>query len=295
MKSFARVLALVVISASAFGCVSQGQYDSLRTAYLREKEQNVDMQARLEEALARANALRSAQTGPSSDADMEARLAQALQDKAKLDAALAEMEQRLRAAGMDTQIALPAELDRALRELAEQYPGLMTYDARRGMVKLSSDLTFDLGSAQVKPGVQEALAKLAQVIGGPSASQFEAWVVGHTDNVPIRRADTLAKHPTNWHLSAHRAISVMDALKRNGVPANRFMVGGYGEYRPVVPNGARGAEANRRVEIFLVASTAGAAASDMSAAPTVEPSTPVAPAPATRTTRPADEPPVMFK
>ncbi len=290
MKWFVRALCLVVVSASAIGCVSQSQYDSLRTAYLREKEQNVDMQARLEEALARANALRSAQTGP--DADLEGRLAQALQDKARLDAALAEMEQRLRAAGMDTQIALPAELDRALRQLAEQHPGLMTYDARRGMVKLSSDLTFDLGSAQVKPSVRGALAQLAQVIAGQSGSQFEAWVVGHTDNVPIRRADTLAKHPTNWHLSAHRAISVMDVIRSSGVSANRFMVGGYGEYRPVVPNGARGAEANRRVEIFLVASTAGAAAVDSAQSP------PVAPPmqdEAPRRTPTADEPPVMFK
>jgi len=37
----------------------------------------------------------------------------------------------------------------------------------------------------------------------------------------------------------------------DGVAANRMQVAGYGEYRPVVANGANGAAANRRVEIFL--------------------------------------------
>jgi chemotaxis protein MotB len=98
-------------------------------------------------------------------------------------------------------------------------------------------------------------------------------VVGHTDNVPIRRGSTAAQHPTNMHLSAHRAISVRDALNADGVTANRFMVAGYGEFRPIVTNGARGADANRRVELFLVPMTS-VAAVDASPAPRA---TPVAP------------------
>ena len=53
------------------------------------------------------------------------------------------------------------------------------------------------------------------------------------------------------HLSAHRAISVRDALVGDGVSANRMQIAGYGEFRPIVPNGPNGAAANRRVEIYL--------------------------------------------
>ncbi|NCF41171.1 MAG: OmpA family protein, partial [Planctomycetia bacterium] len=60
-----------------------------------------------------------------------------------------------------------------------------------------------------------------------------------------------AKHPTNMHLSTHRAISVRDALVKDGIAANRVQVAGYGEFRPVAENGKRGSATNRRVEIFL--------------------------------------------
>jgi hypothetical protein len=53
------------------------------------------------------------------------------------------------------------------------------------------------------------------------------------------------------HLSAHRAIGVRDVLVKDGVGADRFMIAGYGEFRPVTANGNNGAAANRRVEIYL--------------------------------------------
>jgi flagellar motor protein MotB len=65
-----------------------------------------------------------------------------------------------------------------------------------------------------------------------------------------------ARHPTNRHLSAHRAIAVARALEQGGVPGDRIMIAGWGEYRPTAPNNPRGGTpANRRVEIYLVAST----------------------------------------
>src|SRR5262249_1394324 len=58
---------------------------------------------------------------------------------------------------------------------------------------------------------------------------------------------------TNWHLSAGRAIAVEGVLEKAGVQPVRMGVAGHSEYRPVVSNPAKGgAEANRRVEIYLV-------------------------------------------
>ena len=54
------------------------------------------------------------------------------------------------------------------------------------------------------------------------------------------------------HLSVHRAISVRKALAGAGVEPARIQVAGYGEFRPIVPNGPKGAAENRRVDLILV-------------------------------------------
>ena len=53
------------------------------------------------------------------------------------------------------------------------------------------------------------------------------------------------------HLSVSRAISVRSALTPAGIDETRIQVAGYGEFRPITTNGAKGAAENRRVELFL--------------------------------------------
>jgi len=94
---------------------------------------------------------------------------------------------------------------------------------------------------------------LAGIIDSPAAADFDAVIVGHTDNIPIVKPETKAKHPTNWHLSVHRAISVMNVLRGGAVAPDRLGVMGYGEYRPAVANDTKANRAkNRRVEVYLV-------------------------------------------
>jgi chemotaxis protein MotB len=131
----------------------------------------------------------------------------------------------------------------------------MSYDRRLGLVRIRTDLTFPSGSAELRPGVQAALAELARILASREAAKYEVQVVGHTDNVPISNPQTRRNHPTNWHLSVHRAISVKDALADAGVAPVRMAVAGYGRFRPVVPNGPDGAEENRRVDVFLTSPT----------------------------------------
>ena len=253
MKTFLNLVLLTVVAFVMVGCVAQADYDRVKTALLTEKEQNADLRARLETANSEIKALREARTG--GDSDLQAKLDAALADKEAMSQKLAELEKRLRDLGA-TDVVLPGPIDQALRDLAASNPDLLTYDPRKGMVKIASDLTFDLGSTDVKASAASVLAKIAGVINMPEAARYEALIVGHTDNVRIARPDTRAKHPTNWHLSVHRSISVKDVLTKSSVAESRMCVAGYGEFRPVVPNGARGAQANRRVEIYLVPSTA---------------------------------------
>jgi flagellar motor protein MotB len=101
----------------------------------------------------------------------------------------------------------------------------------------------------LKSGATTVLAKLADILNSNSASKFEVKVVGHTDNTPVVR--TKAKFGTNLMLSVYRSASLRNALVKDGVSAGRFQIAGYGEYRPVVINSAKGSSENRRVELYL--------------------------------------------
>lgn len=263
-----KVLALFMaagLMAGMTGCVSQGVADDYRTLYRKSLEQIVELRMELEQANSAILALQNA--GP--NASQQQQLQELMAERDRLRQALQNAEQQLRQAGSEI-VMLPEELDDALRQLASQNPELMQYDPELGMVKFRSDLTFALGSAEVNAGARDTLQRLASVLRSPVASQYEVRVVGHTDNVPVENPTTKARHPNNWYLSAHRAISVRQVLEQAGVQPTRLGVAGYGEYRPVAPNGPRGAEANRRVEIYLVSMPTGAAASSAPATDTAD-------------------------
>jgi flagellar motor protein MotB len=144
---------------------------------------------------------------------------------------------------------LPKDLSDELLALANENPDVFEFDPRTGMLRFKNDFTFDSGSDQLKSGATAVLGRLATILNSPTASKFEVKVVGHTDNAPLVR--TKAKFGTNVMLSVFRSASLRNALVKDGVSARRFQVAGYGEFRPVVVNGAKGAAENRRVELYL--------------------------------------------
>lgn len=117
---------------------------------------------------------------------------------------------------------LPEALDSALKQFAKAHPGAVTYDAGRGTIKWKSDLLFNVGSDVVKESSIDALQGFTQIIMSPAGNEFEVLVVGHTDSQPIAKPETKAKHPTNWHLSAHRAIAVAFSLQKYGYAPDRI-------------------------------------------------------------------------
>lgn len=282
MKMSVSWLLLVVCILSLTGCKTP-EAERLRAMNRKSQEQIARLEQQLREKDEQIEAMRNA-PGKQDPALLE-KLNQALADRDRMKVALEDAERRIRDLGKLQAPALPAELDQALVELAASNPELMEYDSKRGMIKFRSDFTFAPGSVEVKAAAAAGLAKLAQIVNMPVAGRYEVRIVGHTDNVPIQRVK--AQHPTNWHLSVHRAIAVKDVLEKSGVSPARFNVAGYGEYWPVVPNGAKGAEANRRVEIFLVPGSGSASAGS---APTPLPAS--APAPKAA---PAAENPAEFK
>jgi chemotaxis protein MotB len=237
-------------SALLSGCITSQEYvDKLEILYRNSQEQIAELNAQLKERESDIAVLKS--TIDSQDPEVIEKLKRALASHDKLTEALAKAEDNLRQASTTSGITLDPELDAALIRLA-QSTRLISYEPQKGMLKFHSDLTFPPGSAQVGSEAANELSKLASILNARVGSQYTVRIVGHTDNVPIGRPETRAKHPTNWHLSVHRAIAVKDTLVKASVEQTRMGVSGYGEHRPISPNGPKGNPLNRRVEIYLL-------------------------------------------
>jgi chemotaxis protein MotB len=147
---------------------------------------------------------------------------------------------------------MPAGISGRLAELAERYPSLH-YDPATGISKLDTDVLFDSGDASLKPDADRVLAEIAEIFSSPEASQLKLMVVGHADAQGIKGRELRERYPTNWHLSAGRALSVADWLRKSGIPESRMGVTGFGQYQPIASNDTdESRERNRRVEIYVL-------------------------------------------
>jgi len=80
----------------------------------------------------------------------------------------------------------------------------------------------------------------------------EILIEGHSDNMPIG-SRLKAKYPSNWELSAARALAVLHYIEaKNSIAPSNLGIVGYGEYRPRSADDSReGRAQNRRVEIVI--------------------------------------------
>jgi chemotaxis protein MotB len=116
-----------------------------------------------------------------------------------------------------------------------------------------SEVLFDVGSDQIGDAGKAQLAQFAKTlleIAGKIPTEID-WILrvdGHTDTRPIYTF----KFPSNWELSAARAIAVVKFLESQGVPANRLVAAGFAENRPLDVSGNEEAyRHNRRIELKL--------------------------------------------
>lgn len=231
------------------GCVPQSRYDSVVATNRSLQEQLVATEDERSAAESLVAQLRDERSRALEDRNaMEREKNQLAEEVQRLAGDYRSLQDRIDNLDFGP---LPVDVERALTELADAHPNLISFDADRGMLRFASDLTFDLGSTEVRDAARQSLQTLAGILNNDSAAGLEAMVIGHTDNVPVSRPQTVQRHRNNITLSAHRAIAVRDVLAGEGVNGNRLMVAGWGAQRPVVPNRSGGTPENRRVEIFI--------------------------------------------
>ncbi len=116
-----------------------------------------------------------------------------------------------------------------------------------------SEIFFDSGSAELAPAGLTELDKLANALHElegriPKELSWVLRIDGHTDIRPINTST----FKSNWELSSSRSISVVKYLIGKGVPPNRLVAAGFGEFQPIAPgNGEADLRRNRRIELKL--------------------------------------------
>ncbi len=117
-----------------------------------------------------------------------------------------------------------------------------------------SEVLFPVGSDMINPAGEQEMATLAGAVLDlqreiPPEINWVLRVDGHTDNIPLSGT---GRFRDNWELSAARAISVVKFLVSQGVPAERLVAAGFGEFQPLDESDTPQArDRNRRIELKL--------------------------------------------
>jgi outer membrane protein OmpA-like peptidoglycan-associated protein len=192
----------------------------------RSRQDALKAQADAERARADAEAAKQAADAAKLAADTEAQQARAQARQAQAAAAQAEQEKA------------------ALRERLREQLNLVleTRETARGLIVNVSDVLFDTGSATLKPGAREKLARVAGILAAHPDLKIE--IEGHTDSV--------GSENFNQRLSERRADSVRAYLVQQKIPPTAVDAEGFGENRPVATNATTaGRQQNRRVELVV--------------------------------------------
>ncbi|MHA1567611.1 MAG: OmpA family protein, partial [Alphaproteobacteria bacterium] len=116
-----------------------------------------------------------------------------------------------------------------------------------------SEVLFTSGQAELELSgagqLQQLAATLRQISSTiPDDIDWVLRVDGHTDVRPI----STPQFPSNWELSSARATSVVKFLIQSGIPANRLVAAGFGQFHPLDPRDDEiGYRRNRRIEFKL--------------------------------------------
>jgi outer membrane protein OmpA-like peptidoglycan-associated protein len=195
------------------------------------EQSKVQLDARTREAM---EAKRQAEL-----AQLEARAAREGQMSAEQQAQLAQQEAaRARESAESSQRSAEqsAERERALQQQ------LGAKETDRGLVLTLNDLLFETNKAQLQPGGNRSIDKLAAALR--QYPERRVRIEGFTDSV--------GENDYNQRLSEQRAQAVRQALIDKGIAADRIDVHGYGEEYPIATNAtASGRQLNRRVEVVI--------------------------------------------
>jgi chemotaxis protein MotB len=273
-----RWLVVLALAGVASGCVKKGTHQRTLEELAAERAESEETADRMQTELARRDArevrLREQMEDLQDEIDRlieevgmqerETIRREQARDEARLEAQ--RLEALLNARGAQAQqlqsrLNQLAAVEQEIRERNQIYEevlsrfrslidaGRLSVSISRGrmVINLPQDILFPSGSATLETGGQGTLREVAEVLAAIEDRRFQ--VEGHTDTQSI----STVEFPSNWELSAARALSVVKLLVREGVDPVTLSGAGYGEFQPVATNETpEGRRLNRRIEIVML-------------------------------------------
>ena len=226
-----------LVAAALAGCgVEQSKYQ----AAVEQGEQQQKAAEELQKKLTQAN-------------ENVTRLQDALaiaESKATTDEQKAQLEEAKRAVEeANSRTKLQADLLARFKKMIDA--GALKVTVRHGQLVLAlrNDILFETGETELKPEGKKAIQEVGAALRTLKGKRFQ--VAGHTDSAPIVTKKK-EQFPTNWELSAARAITVVKLLTASGVNPASLSAAGYGPNDPVASNATPDGQAkNRRIEVTL--------------------------------------------
>ena len=150
---------------------------------------------------------------------------------------------------------MAGEITRLIRESGLDRVMSAERDSRGVVLRVRGQLLFDAGNDRIRPQSLVFLDEIAQLA---QRFPYAVLIEGHTDDEPV----SSESFPSNWHLSAARAIAVLRYLNRaGGIEESRLSAAAMADQRPLVPNDSSEHRAiNRRVEFVFTRASVEAAA-----------------------------------
>jgi chemotaxis protein MotB len=176
-------------------------------------------------------------------AQLEGNLELARKENARLRQQVSTLEARQEAREKAYQ-----ELLADLRPLIDRGVLKVSLVGERVTIGMASDVLFASGSAELSSDGATNVLELARALR-LRAADHDFQVEGHTDGAPI----STPQFPSNWHLGAARALTVVRAMVEAGFPAANLSAASFGSEQPVAPNASEAGRAqNRRIEVVLL-------------------------------------------
>jgi chemotaxis protein MotB len=122
------------------------------------------------------------------------------------------------------------------------------------VLNLASGAMFKPGSAEVRAEIMPLMKEIAGTLANERFKNYQIEIQGHTDDTPVRTQ----QFPTNWDLSAARALATLKAMSDLGLSQSRMKIAALADTAPRVPNHSDSGKPypenqaiNRRVEIHV--------------------------------------------
>jgi chemotaxis protein MotB len=271
MPARLRTFAFVCLASVATGCVRSSTHDRTLAQLAQEETRAERLSQELAQARAEAARVEArlqaelARTGEMLSA-REQRLTQLGEELRQLENEVSRLSTLLNQRGDETallrsRLESMSMLEQEIRERNRIYQevigrfqslidaGQLSVSISRGrmVINLPQDILFESGSATLGREGRATLTQVANVLADIPDRTFQ--VEGHTDDRPI----ATARFPSNWELSAGRALSVVHLLQEQGVRPENVSGAAYGEFQPVADNeDPTGRRLNRRIEIVML-------------------------------------------